>query len=56
MVVTGVSHSCILIELGPICNRMSASLLLKSFEDHNLLKSYYNRGIWKTITGLGLKG
>ena len=26
MMVTGVSHSCILIELGPICNYMAASL------------------------------
>ena len=25
-VVTGVSHSCILIELGPICKSMAASL------------------------------
>ena len=46
MVVTWVSHSCLLIELDPICNSMAASLLLKSCEDHNLLKSY-NGGIWK---------
>ena len=26
MVVTRVSHSCLLIELGPICNSMAASL------------------------------
>ena len=26
MAVTGVSHSCILIELGPICKSMAASL------------------------------
>ena len=25
-VVTGVSHSCLSIELGPICNSMAASL------------------------------
>ena len=46
MVVTGVSHSCILIELEPICNSMSASLWFKSCEDHNLLKSF-NGGLWK---------
>ena len=38
MVVTVVSHSCLLIELGPICNSMAASLWLKSCEDHSLLK------------------
>ena len=61
MVVTRVSHSCFLIELGPICNSMAASLWLKSCEDHSLLKSY-NRGLWKNnyrsgpisyVTGLG---
>ena len=26
MAVTGVSHSCLLIELGPICKSMAASL------------------------------
>ena len=46
MVVTRVSHSCFLIELGPICNSMAASLWLKSCEDHNLFKSY-NWGLWK---------
>ena len=46
MAVTRVSHSCFLIELGPICNSMAASLWLKSCEDHGLLKSY-NGGLWK---------
>ena len=46
MAVTRVSHSCLLIELGAICNSMAASLWLKSCEDHSLLKSY-NGGIWK---------
>ena len=41
-----VSHSCLFVELGPICNSMAASLCLKSFEDHSLLKSY-NGGQWK---------
>ena len=27
---------CLLVELGPICNSMAASLCLKSSEDHNL--------------------
>ena len=36
----------LLIELGPICNSMAASLWLKSCEDHSLLKSY-NGGLWK---------
>ena len=40
------SHICLLVELGPICNFMAASLCLKSCEDHSLLKSY-NRGLWK---------
>ena len=47
-----VSHICLLVELGPICNSMAASLCLKSCEDHSLLKSY-NGGLWKTFTGLG---
>ena len=46
MVVTGVSHSCLLIELVPICNSMAASLWLKSCDDHSPLKSY-NGGLWK---------
>ena len=41
-----VSHSCFLIELGPICKSKAASLRLKSCEDHSLLKSY-NGGLWK---------
>ena len=48
-----VSHICLLVELGPICNSMAASLCLKSCEDHSLLKRY-NGGLWKKIfTGLG---
>ena len=46
MVVTRVFRSCLLIELGPICISMIASLWLKSCEDHSLLKSY-NGGLWK---------
>ena len=41
-----VSHICLLVELGPICNAMAASLCLKSCEDHSLLNSY-NGGLWK---------
>ena len=47
-----VSHICLLVELGPICNSMAASLCLKSCGDHSLLKSY-NGGLWKKNTGLG---
>ena len=51
-----VSYICLLVELGPICNSMAASLCLKSCEDHSLLKSY-NGAIMevygKTFTGLG---
>ena len=43
-----VSHICLLVVLGPICNSMAASLCLKSCEDHSLLKSY-NGGLWKNI-------
>ena len=49
-----VSHICLLVELGLICNSMAAPLCLKSCEDHSLLKSY-NGGLWKIITGLGPK-
>ena len=48
MVVTMVSHICLLVELGPICNSTAASLCLKSCVDHSLLKSY-NGGLWKNI-------
>ena len=41
-----VSHICLLVELNPISNSKSASLCLKSCEDHSLLKSY-NGGLWK---------
>ena len=41
-----VSHICLLVELGPICNSMAASLCLKSCEDHSLLK-IYSGGLWK---------
>ena len=43
-----VSHICLLVELGPICNSTAASLCLKSCVDHSLLKSY-NGGLWKNI-------
>ena len=46
MTVSGVSHACLLIELGLICISMAASLHLKSCEDHSLLKSY-SGGLWK---------
>ena len=46
MVITMVSHICLLVELGPICNSMAASLCLNSCEDHSLLK-IYNGGLWK---------
>ena len=41
-----ISHICLLVELGPICNSMAASLCLKICEDHSLLK-FYNGGLWK---------
>ena len=41
-----VSHICLLVELGPICNSMAVPLIFKSSEDHSLLKSY-NGGLWK---------
>ena len=47
-----VSHICLLVELGPICNSMAASICLKSCEDHGLLKSY-NGGLWKNIYRYG---
>ena len=50
--VTRVSHSCLEIDLGPICDSIAASLCFKSCEDHSLLKCY-NGGLWKTVTGLG---
>ena len=40
MVVPGVSHVCLLIELGPIYSSLADSLWFKMCEDHNLLKSY----------------
>ena len=43
-----VSHICLLVEPGPICNSTAASLCLKSCVDHSLLKSY-NGGLWKNI-------
>ena len=43
-----VSHICLLVELGPICNSMAASLCLKSCEDHSLLESY-NGGLLENI-------
>ena len=56
MVVTMVSHICLLVELGPICNSMEASLCLKSCEEHSLLKSYNEGHPWKKNTGLVPKG
>ena len=47
-----VSDICLLVELGPLCNSMTASLCLKSCEDHSLLKSY-NGGLWKKNTRSG---
>ena len=49
-----VSHICLLVELGPVCNSMAALLCLKSCEDHSLLKSL-NGGLWKKIQVLALK-
>ena len=43
-----VTHICLLVELGPICDSMAASLCLKSCEDHSLLESY-NGGLWENI-------
>ena len=54
MVVTMVSHICLFVELGPICNSMAALLCLKSCGDHSLLKSY-NGGLWKKIQAWALK-
>ena len=52
MAVTWVSHICLFVELGPICNSMAASLCLKSCEDHSLLKSY-DGGLWKKQLQVG---
>ena len=52
MQVTRVSHSCLLIELGPICKSMAAPLCFKSCEDHSLLKAKMEV-YGKTFTGLG---
>ena len=41
-----VSHICLLVEVGLICNSMAASLCFKSCEDHSLIKSY-NGDLWK---------
>ena len=49
-----VSHICLLVELGPICNSTAASLCLKSCVDHSLLKSY-NGSLWKNIYRSGPK-
>ena len=38
----------LLIELGPICNSMAASLAFKSSEGHSLLKNY-NGGLLENI-------
>ena len=50
--VNRVSHSCLLTELGPICNFMVASTCLKSFEAHILLKTLMEV-YGKPFTGLG---
>ena len=41
-----VSHICLFVELGPICNSITVLLCLKSCEDHIFLKSY-NGGLLK---------
>ena len=41
-----VFHSYLLIDIGPICNSIAASLCFESREDHRLLKSY-NGGLWE---------
>ena len=48
-----VSHICLLVELGPICNSMAASLCLKSCEDHVAYLKVIIDVYGKTITGLG---
>ena len=40
-----VSHICLFVELGPICNSMAVAMCLKSCEDNSLLKNY-NGGQW----------
>ena len=50
-----VSHICLLVELGPICNSMAASLCLKSCEDHKYLKAIMEV-YGKIFTGLGPNG
>ena len=55
MVVNMVSHICSLVELGPICNSMEASLCLKRCEEHSLLKSYNEGHLWKKIQVWSLK-
>ena len=51
-----VSHMCLLVELGPICNYMAASVCLKSCENHTLLYLEAIMEVYgKTIAGLGPK-
>ena len=52
--ITGVSHACLLIELGPICISMAASLWFKSCEDRRYLKVIMEV-YGKTFTALGPK-
>ena len=49
-----LSDSCLVVKTGPICISMVPTLGYKNSENHSLHKSY-NRGIWKTFIGLGLK-
>ena len=42
-----VSHSCLLVELGPICNSMATSLCFKSCEDHSFILKSYNGEVYE---------
>ena len=50
-----VSHICLLVELGPICNSMAASLCLKSCEAAIDYLKAIMEVYEKTFTGLGPK-
>ena len=53
MQVSRVSHSCVGIELGPICNSMAASLCVKSYEDPTAYLKAIMKVYGKTCTGVG---
>ena len=53
MAATGVSRSCLLIKLGPICSSMVVTLGCKSYETTSYLKAIMSKSMEKAFTGLG---